>query len=687
MGAPLLRVNGRDLSPYLVVGHDEGLEPVDAERISPEFAGSMALREGEGYVGESVGNREWTVPLILSATSRSALHQLAQDIQNDLVNGGQVEFAVDSATDNSTFFLLERGRLDVEFQYFLAVHLTSRATLKLWTTPHGSPAGVRSVASFTGSGPQSFLATGLLGDRPALGRVVARVGSQTASAGRVIGYALHRSPSFNPILTPSLARVDPQTAASVFTSATGIASTYLGIAVSPTGASGVAARWYLDPPVAHTGRHRAIGIVRSRLDRGMSIYAQDRFGAVMGPTVIASQTDANKWQLADLGEISVDAPASGLNDTATQFIDLHAGGASGASVVASYALNVAGVFLMNLDNSPGLLRTPGAGGGNTQLYTDSFDRLSYGRALALSPLADSGQSWVALAGGLGAAYGTLGESRLQNKLGVGTYYAAANIRSAANASGLAALASGAFNQDLYAEVHFGIQPEAGQNASAGASGQIWELWPKAQTNASTITDGVGIRFSIPSGMPALSIWIASGGATALLASTVASSLAPNIWGGADYKMALQVQGPTAQAFLATGVLGAANITTNSVVAQIPGWVAVKNNNAGIASVYPYMDSLNVQSLAGAASDIGPRQWFRFESYPDEQVHQGPLTGFIQNQIVNFRGVPGVHLPVTGSPGASGPVRVLVFEGEVDNFQCADCIDVRIDALERFQFLR
>ena len=131
-----LVVNGRNLSQSVRAQHDEGFDPVDAERIEPQFSGSPAFQEGAEFVNDAEGNREWTVPLILTAADRAALHQLVVDIENDLVSGAQVEFA-SSSNDPSTFFDLERGKLEVEYQYFLSVHATTRATLKLWTRPHG----------------------------------------------------------------------------------------------------------------------------------------------------------------------------------------------------------------------------------------------------------------------------------------------------------------------------------------------------------------------------------------------------------------------------------------------------------------------------------------------------------------------------------------------------------------------
>jgi hypothetical protein len=698
MGAPLLRVNGRDLSPYLNLQHDAGFDPVNEERIVPQFAGSVALREGEGYVGEAVGNREWTIPLILSGTSRAVVHQLVQDIQNDLVNGAQVEFAVDSATDSSTFFILERGELGVEFEYFLSVHATTRADLKLWTRPHGSTGTQRTLASFQSTGPQSFLATGVIGDRFALADLELRVGSSVASAGRVLGYAVHRSPSFNPILTASqimsASTAGQNTIGTVIGASGAIASQYLGIGISPTGATGIAFRAFLAPVAAHVGRHRVLGVMRSRLDSPIAMYARDRFGAILGPTAIASQTDAAKWQLVDIGEISVPARASGQEDVPTQYLDLIAGGASNALPVATYALQTGALFLLNLDHSPGLLRTTGAGG-RAAAMSDAFGRLDAGVWLSDSLNSDGGHTWNVVRGKLGGIY-TFDMAQAQYGYamfpGVASNQINKPLANAANATAIGVLGSGVQNQDVYAEANIGMLPYTiyglVQPPSGGASGLLWELWPKALTNGSAITDGVGVRYSLAAGVPQLALMIASAGATSVLATAAASALTPGIWSAtlSNYKLAIQVAGPTAQAWVGTTISGAAPLVNNSPLAQRPGWVAARINNAGVASVFPFMDNLNVQSLGAGASDIGSRQWFRFESYPEERAIQSSASAFVQNQTANFRGVPP-RIPVTGSPGASGPVRVLAFEGEVDNFQGADVIDVRLDALERFQFLR
>lgn len=697
--APLLQIDARDLSPYLRMQDDDGFDPASASdgHEEPEFGGSPAFAEGVQFVTDAVGNGEWTVPLFLTASDRPSVHQLKRDIESELVKGSQVAFAVDPLVDPVSYFDLERGHLTVQFQYFMAIQSALRATLRLWTRPYANTATARSVAAISGTGPQEFAATGILGDRDALAQLEVRVGSNVASAGRVVGYGIARSASFRGLRLAS--SLSAQASSSLVAEPTSpVGSGTLNIPVSPTGASGIAAVAYLSPPEAFVGRHRVIAPVRSNLaDRShLRIYAQDRFGAVLGPTVIASQNDPAKMMIADLGEIQVPARASGQEPVPTQEIRIIAGGASGAAYAqaSGYPLSLGGLMILPLEQSPGLMRTQG-GGGDSALYTDGFERLNYGNSLGDQPVADSGQSWVVGAGRMGAMVG-LASPAFRGKIGVGTANGVGvGVVGAANASGFAALASGELNQDVYMEMRIGLKVLTLAVPSSGASGVVWEMWPKAITNASTVTDGIGARLSLASGMPILSIMTASGGATALVASQYfASQVASvHIQAGGELMFGMNIKGATAVAYLGTTVNGpsALVLPASSVPGiQNVGWPAVRMQNAGVATVSPTIDTVNVQNLAGGATDIGPREFFSYESYPRERAVQSSASAFVADRAADFRG-RGPRIPPVGSAagagGPSGPARVIVFEGALDDFRGNDRIDIDLAVTERFSYLR
>ncbi|MGH9380668.1 MAG: hypothetical protein ACRD2Z_08665, partial [Thermoanaerobaculia bacterium] len=98
------------------------------------------------------------------------------------------------------------------------------------------------------------------------------------------------------------------------------------------------------------------------------------------------------------------------------------------------------------------------------------------------------------------------------------------------------------------------------------------------------------------------------------------------------------------------------------------------------------DDFTYDSPGAGASDIGAREWFRFQSWPERRAIQGNASVFIADRAAEFRG-DHPCLPPVGSPGASGPARVVVMAGDPDDFLGNDLLDVRVDAVEQFAYLR
>lgn len=691
-----LVVNGRDLSEFTRVHDGEGLDPADGDFWEPTFSGVPAFTEGAEHVSDAVGNREFIFPLLLDAASRTALHQLIRDINGDLTNGAQVEFATDSA-DSSTFFDLERGRLEIEYQYMLSVHNTLRALLRLWTRPYGYTGTARLVASHGAIGTpiatQSlihFPATGLLGDADALGKLEVRVGSKVASTGRVIAYGVHRSASFNPQFHASDGRSEAQ-ASTVVTGASGaIASKFWDIPVSPTTASGVAYTAYLTPPEAHVGRHRVLGIMRSRLDQSLTIWGRDTFGAPLGPTAQASSMDATRWGIVDIGEINVPVRASGQEAVPTQKIELIVGGASGAGVTASKGLQLQALTLVPLELSPGILRTQGFA--QTLYAGDTFQRFTARSLLHNSAKSDLGHQfrWI-------RSMGILGHGDAEQEGGgvispgkfVATWFAAAQFEHATGATGLYTLGSGLRFVDVIAEVDFTLWA-SGYNtiASSFASGAEVMIWAKGnpQAGGSLIDPGIRARLAwAPT--PVLSIW--TGASTQAAAANVmaqASGMQNAGVGGIPHKMILRTFGPTAAVWIGTNpdLSAAPQLAHSGAEVAIDGAPALQAKQGGAAG-WPIIFEAK-WSFVGSSIDSESREWFRFESHPELRAYQGNASVFRDDLAAEFRGLHP-RLPAVGSPGASGPGRAVVLSGELENFVGNDVLDVRLNAVERFRFLR
>jgi hypothetical protein len=152
-------------------------------------------------------------------------------------------------------------------------------------------------------------------------------------------------------------------------------------------------------------------------------------------------------------------------------------------------------------------------------------------------------------------------------------------------------------------------------------------------------------------------------------------------------MLLVTQGPTAQAWIATGAYGAALLTGNT------GNVAMKGNPAlrvqvagsGVGATGVRLDNLNLSQAGGSAPDADAREWYRIEAYPEARAIQANSSVFRYDRISSLRGQP--PRPVVNASTGSGPAKMVVLTGDAENYFGNDVVDVRVDTLERFSFLR
>jgi hypothetical protein len=691
-----LIVGGRDLSTYLRLQPDDSpsIDPLNSPFRRPQFSGAPAITEGAAWVGDALDNRTQNYPLYLTANTRAEVETLAEEIDALLVKGAQVEFCIDPSIEASSFFDLERGTLDADFNYFLQINNVLACTLSLVVRPYAHTATHRLVASIPAatSAVVKFAATGILGNTYSLANFEVRVGSQVASNGRVVLWGIHPHPSHNPYRAAETALA--QANAKLVGASGAIGSQYLAIPVSPTGASGVAYRAFLDPVQAHVGRHRVIAIGRSGLSQGIPLYAEDRFGAVLGATAIASQTDQTKWQIIDLGEVNVPARASGQESVPTQYVNIYGGGASGASVIASGALHLNGVMFLPLDYSAGILRTPGGAG--AVKYGDSFVRgpQKHGRYLEETPQADIGGVWSKIAakanGGLAMPY--FADFLLEdNAIGPCSSGAFGAPWVATGATALYSLASGVQLADVHMQAVTRLY--GGVPSLAAASNAHVALYPKMLASGAYVKAVLNYG---PSPYVAIIAGASAGAANLKASAGMPSMLASGIFLGQRHTLTARVLGGRMDVWLATGAIGASPIISAShAELGIIGNPAVDmqqgpGGNTGEigtpSTAILGLSQLLIYAFGASTSDIGAREWFRFESHPEGRVYQGNASVFQVDRLANYRGqFPKV--PAVGSPAATGPARVVVLQGEVDNLQGLDGPDIALTVLERYRFLR
>lgn len=700
MAAPRLKVGGFDFSVFLRLQPDEGqaIDPTNQDYFRPQFSGTPALSEGTSWVADAVDNRTQMFPIYFTAENRTAIKALIREANEALVKGAQVEFCIDPDVEGSSFFDLERGVLLEEFNFYHLVNGVAGATLQLTTRPYANSATHRLIASIPqgSAAVVKFAATGIAGDAYALAGLEVRVGSAAASAGRVVAWGIHPHPSHNPYREAVTALAQ---ASSTLQGASGaIGSTYVKIPVSPTGASGIAYQAFLDPVAAHVGRHRVIAIGRSGLSAGIPLYAVDNFGAVLGPTAIASQTDVNKWQVIDLGEVNVPARASGQEPVPTQSVSIMGGGASGQTINASPGFHLAGIMFLPLDYSAGILRTKGAGGA-ARLYEDSFDRfVGLESRMEQQPDADKGGKWLGNVGQIGAVYG--GAVKTKYWLLPGTFAAGKvetegggghkAIKAVPNASAAANLNKESIQHDVLAQITVGLSPPSGMATTHAASAAV-VFYPAGRTGPGSEETaplgGVGAKLQFGPSQMLQIVSASANGATAVLASAgIASTLASGLYLGQQHVLTMQIRGPRMDVWLATGPVGASPVLSASAPDALGGgWpILAVNSGSNVASGVAYVDDLTVQSLAAGGSDVGPRETFRFESHPEGRVVQGNASVFVADRLADYRGQFPKMPPVPTN--ATGPARVVVLQGEVDNIVGNDGPNIALTVLERFRFL-
>jgi hypothetical protein len=360
-----LKVGSIDLSESIRVAHDQGMDPANPTFTEPQFTGPPALGEGQGFAADTVNNREMAFPLILSAEDTDALYELVREINAELVKGKQVEFR-SSGASQSTFFDLERGRLEEQYEHWLDQGAHVRAMLHLWVRPFGHTGTFREVIpSIAATGPQTLLATGILGDEVAQVRM--RVDTTpsylaSAAANQVIAYGISQSASYVGVKNgKSLSPFGTETG--VIGASGAVGSQYRGFVASPRGEQTVGVL----PFGAETendirpyeGRQRLLMVARTRVALASGAPAITLKSTALGldQQLLASivATHSANWQLYDCGEWAV-SPATGL-EHGQQLLEVgwtSANPSTAASLIAVPALQVNALIMVPLDVAAGI---------------------------------------------------------------------------------------------------------------------------------------------------------------------------------------------------------------------------------------------------------------------------------------------------------------------------------------------
>lgn len=302
--APRFVVGDIDLSGFVKVAKEDGLDPSGGSAFDePQFATSPAS-EGQALVQHTYGNREQPWPVKLNAATKDSLHQLVEDINVELDQDGcTIEWRDDGVT-NSTFYDVEAGRFEPDYNYRRQVARHLDGVVRAWVRPFGHTATERIHATAIATNAAAFqfsLPTALDGDAPALLDLRIKSGSNIPPDGRIVAGAPLPHPSWRAVWTASQIRgpSGPMSAAS---------GAHLGAAaaVDPNSRG-----WFLplSPASIYQGRRlRLLGV-------GRSAYYSFNLVAPNGDVISRAQASVafstQDWGALDFGTFQLpDGPLS-----------------------------------------------------------------------------------------------------------------------------------------------------------------------------------------------------------------------------------------------------------------------------------------------------------------------------------------------------------------------------------------
>ena len=330
-----LSVGSVNLSSYTRVTPGDGLDPAGAPWREPQF-GESSVSEGAALVGTTYGNREQVFPLYLKGTSKDDVHDVVETLERELARPGvQVRFKDDGATD-PTFWDIEAGRVEHDFNYRRGAGNVLGNTLRLWVRPFGHTGTYRVAATAAGTGfhAQAAIPSGAVGgDVDAQLEVRIRNGSAMPNDGRfVVAAAL---PASYLSKWPAASIAATVGAGATLTSAAGsgaMASQVLARNVLTSNQPDPIGAFRLAPASVYTGRQRIFALARTTLTPGHSLYARDQAGIALGPTAMATAAD---WSLVDLGVVTVPT----VGNPANWLVTLHGGPPPVGRYAGAYTYN------------------------------------------------------------------------------------------------------------------------------------------------------------------------------------------------------------------------------------------------------------------------------------------------------------------------------------------------------------
>lgn len=363
--ANTLKLGSLDLSQYIRLAPGDGYSPAGGGVwLEPGFQDSP-LSEGQTLAGISAANKELAVPLYLKADTKGALHNLIEQINNALqAPGTQVEWRDDQASD-STYYTLQFGRLEDDFNYRRAQHNVLGALLRLYVAPYGSTGTSRVIATAAASAPVALvlIPSAIDGDAPAQLGVNVTAGNSQPYGGRMVAISAIPHPSYA-VDFPAASMTGGALNGEPYAPGSQVRSVFATVGRDSLSVT-------LPIPSVYGGLNRVFAVFRSAplySDATQPALSLTNIaGDAAGPTVIASG-NGRDWQLADLGAFRVASQYAGPSQYTLKL-----------RVGEQYDLSVARVVILPDDKTSYAIDTPlkqrvgAALGWDYNAYTDWFN--------------------------------------------------------------------------------------------------------------------------------------------------------------------------------------------------------------------------------------------------------------------------------------------------------------------------
>lgn len=152
MSSFTLKLGSFDLTPYCRMNPDDGFDPM-GDPIQPAF-GDTPMGDGQPLLNIQAGNKDFVIPLHLKAADKNTVNGLVRTLRETIdAKPVMLEWADVGATA-STFFDVEWGKFNVEYNFRRAGYNYVSGTLHVYVRPYGHTGTTRIVGTFNQNGNQ-----------------------------------------------------------------------------------------------------------------------------------------------------------------------------------------------------------------------------------------------------------------------------------------------------------------------------------------------------------------------------------------------------------------------------------------------------------------------------------------------------------------------------------------------------